>query len=757
MSVTKRALLRRLYALLVLGVVFGGSLTLSYRAVHHDAVRLAHATAPALLAVDTAKNALLQAKEDTERGAAGSGDFQTRISVAHQSLALAAAENVTGREGRQTLQTVAGLTSVYTDWVQRAVAEPAGSPLRCAYLHYADNTLYGAPSRPDPDRKPGTCATEGTGRAGDSTSGIIGRLNDLRDRQAEVVDRQARHGASRGPVTLGWAVVLVSGAALLVVLLETQLYLRRRFKRRLNGWLLPATVLLVAGTAVLATLTRHTLGDLSAARDDLLRHQPTGDAIRRAGDEVAARLGGVALHDTLTVAVLAGALLLVGLTVRGLLPWLREYPTRPVVLSPRTRRGCAALACCALLLPGGLTTDAPAYRWHGSVTLLANWSGRDEALFRRTVIAPFEAEHRIHVIYQGSSAESQVLAADTQTGTAPDIVVLPGPGELAGYRARGQLRPLDDLIGDFDSILPRPDRKHVYWVPVKADVKSLVWHPQLSADALRTAAGRPGDWCLGMGSGATSGWPGTDWVEDILLQQAGPRAYEEWATGQAPWTHNPAVERAFTTWGRLVGAGGRYATRALGTDYTDAVDGGPRRLPCRLAHAGAYVRVTDDWRTAAFAPSATLVPGARQHDSWEVGSDLAAVLHDTPEARTFLTYLVSQPVQRRWNFAEHSFSASRRVPPDAYPATDPTARSIAGHLHDRSATRCWDASDAMPPRMRDAFTQAALEYLAHPDRLPELLATLEQVRRDTRRTSATGPTGPGARPEEPWLPSVCTH
>ena len=39
---------------------------------------------------------------------------------------------------------------------------------------------------------------------------------------------------------------------------------------------------------------------------------------------------------------------------------------------------------------------------------------------------------------------------------------------------------------------------------------------------------RQGDWCVGIESGAASGWPGTDWIEDIVLRQAGPDSYNQW-------------------------------------------------------------------------------------------------------------------------------------------------------------------------------------------------------------------------------------
>jgi alpha-glucoside transport system substrate-binding protein len=33
-------------------------------------------------------------------------------------------------------------------------------------------------------------------------------------------------------------------------------------------------------------------------------------------------------------------------------------------------------------------------------------------------------------------------------------------------------------------------------------------------------------WCIGLGSGAATGWPATDWVEDIMLRTQTPDVYD---------------------------------------------------------------------------------------------------------------------------------------------------------------------------------------------------------------------------------------
>ncbi|WP_435126584.1 extracellular solute-binding protein [Actinacidiphila sp. bgisy144] len=425
---------------------------------------------------------------------------------------------------------------------------------------------------------------------------------------------------------------------------------------------------------------------------------------------------------------------------------------------PRGRTLGAVALCLAVVAALGVVV-ARAVADGGSVTLLANWSGADETLFRTAVIQPFEKEEHIHVLYQGSSAESQVLDGDAEAGAPPDVAVLPGPGELAAYAHEGQIQPLDGLFDAKDFNAPWTAKvdgpagagAHYYWLPIKTDLKSAVWYPKGTSDAqLAAAAADPGSWCLGMVSGATSGWPATDWIEDILLQQAGPGAYQQWATGTLPWT-DPRVERAWRTWGAMVGAGkDTYVrpalTRAYGAVSRTAVNG---RAACTLEHQASFIRADKGWRTSAqltgsdaqFKHSTDFVPGPHTtQDAWEVSGDLAAMFHDTPQAEKLIRYLARDDVQARWSLAQSAFSADHQVKQSVY-ATDAVTLAAARALDATGTVRCYDASDAMPAAMRDAFQLAALRYLADPSTLAHQLTTLDAVRQ---------------RKHAVWLPDVCS-
>ncbi|MEU6665535.1 ABC transporter substrate-binding protein [Streptomyces sp. NPDC046727] len=420
----------------------------------------------------------------------------------------------------------------------------------------------------------------------------------------------------------------------------------------------------------------------------------------------------------------------------------RPRPSRRLV------RTVTVVASCLAVLAAAVVIGVRALGQEPTVTLLANWTGDDETNFRKAVIEPFERKYHVHVDYQGSNAESQVLGADVEAGTPPDVVVLTGPGELAEYARQKHLVPLEKLVNSEDfgtSWATRLTDGHVYWFPLKADLKSIVWYPAgVGEQQRRQAVHQPAEWCVGMGSGATSGWPGTDWIEDILLQRYGPDVYERWARGELPW-RSKQVRDAWTTWGGLVGAGGDpdLVRRALKTPYEKAsepVTATPRG--CTLEHQASFIRNRPAWQDAdgRYEPSAQLIFGAPATRAWEVSGDLVALLHATPEAKQLIRYLASADAQRAWTAEESGFSVHAGVRPDPGDARSDWHRSLALTLRDDRAVRCFDASDAMPPAVRDAFAEATIEFLAHPGHLDTLLRSLDTL------SGTRGLT---------WLPSVC--
>jgi alpha-glucoside transport system substrate-binding protein len=403
------------------------------------------------------------------------------------------------------------------------------------------------------------------------------------------------------------------------------------------------------------------------------------------------------------------------------------------------------------------------------VTIIGPWVGAEELLVRQ-MLEVFEQQTGIQVDYSGTSAVDQVLQAAVQEGSPPDVAVLPSLGDAAKYRAG--LKRLDGIVADEWSHDYSPQWQHLaragmdglYTIPAKVDLKGLVWftskHPprqvprtfeELMAFGRDVAAGGATPWCMGVSAQSTSGWPGTDWIETILLRRSGVDVYQQWATGQLSWTA-PEVRQAWTTWGQVVAEPGQVrggSMAALLTEFGDAARPMFADEPgCLMEHQASFIsgyysgydgaptRGTD-FDFFPFPPFG----GAHADTAGEpraVAADMASMFNDTPQARALMKFLVSEQAQRQWPAAA-LYSASTRVPAAEY---EPFDRRIATELTG-TAPLCFDASDLMPTTMRSAFYRAVLEYLSDPGRLDLLLGELDQVR--------TG------IPGDHWLTAACAR
>jgi hypothetical protein len=239
---------------------------------HLTAVSVSAKGAPAVLGVAAAQQELLQADDLAMRGF---GDdyrpmgvvtrYQNEITLAEQKLERVAETNAAGPAGSAQLQLVTGLIVGYTNTLQLAAA--------------------------DYDNGKGTFGAAQAWAASEemrkSDGGIVNDLGQLRVDEERAVRDQV-HSFWTSP----WSTLLWIGpsVALLVVLVLAQRYLAGRFRRRFNGPLLLATVLLavLAGGATFALVTDHQLAVAGADVERVLAHQPAQVAPSELGVHLAA-------------------------------------------------------------------------------------------------------------------------------------------------------------------------------------------------------------------------------------------------------------------------------------------------------------------------------------------------------------------------------------------------------------------------------------------------------------------------------------
>jgi alpha-glucoside transport system substrate-binding protein len=210
----------------------------------------------------------------------------------------------------------------------------------------------------------------------------------------------------------------------------------------------------------------------------------------------------------------------------------------------------------------------------GTVKVLATWGGSEQASFL-AMVKPFEDSTGIKIQYEGTRDLNAVLTTRVQAGNPPDLAGLPGPGQMITFAKAGKLIALDSIVdqaamtsqyGESWQKLVQVNGKQ-YGIFIKAALKSLIWYDpkvfsanhwttpktydELTALAAKIKASGTAPWCMGLESGAASGWPGTDWLEDLLLRQSGPQKYEDWYNGKLKWS-SPEVKQAFQAFGKVV-------------------------------------------------------------------------------------------------------------------------------------------------------------------------------------------------------------
>ena len=168
--------------------------------------------------------------------------------------------------------------------------------------------------------------------------------------------------------------------------------------------------------------------------------------------------------------------------------------------------------------------------------------------------AEFEQCTGITIKYTGSNDFESQLPVQVQGGTPPDLAIIPQPGLLAQMVSTGAVKkPPQGVVDNEDKYWNKAWKQYgsvngtFYAAPQSANMKSLVWYspkafaaagytvPTTWADLMAlsdkiAAAGKGNAWCGGIGSGTATGWPATDWLEEVVLGKEGGDVYDKWVS-----------------------------------------------------------------------------------------------------------------------------------------------------------------------------------------------------------------------------------
>ncbi len=377
-----------------------------------------------------------------------------------------------------------------------------------------------------------------------------------------------------------------------------------------------------------------------------------------------------------------------------------------------------------------------------TLTITGPWIGADGDLVE-SVLAYFEAATGATVNYSGSDSFEQDIVISIQANSPPNIAVFPQPGLASDMAARGALTPLPDGTADWvrenysagDSWVDLgtyagPDGEDaLYGFFYKVDLKSLVWYSpeafdeagydipqsmeelQALTDQIVADGGTP--WCIGLGSGAATGWPATDWVEDLLLRTQPPEVYDQRVANEIPF-NDPRIVAAIEEFGHFARnddyvAGG--ASSVATTDFRDSPAGLFTYPPECYMH-----------RQASFIP--TFFPEGADSDFFyfpsyadlDLGNPvlgagtLWAITEDSPAAEAFISFLETPIAHEIWMAQSGFLTPFGSVNPDVFP-TD-AQRSMNDILLGATTFR-FDGSDLMPGEIgAGAFWTGMVDYVS---------------------------------------------
>jgi alpha-glucoside transport system substrate-binding protein len=364
-----------------------------------------------------------------------------------------------------------------------------------------------------------------------------------------------------------------------------------------------------------------------------------------------------------------------------------------------------------------------------SISIFGPWRGEDQVLVEN-MLAYFTAASGVTVNYSSSENYEQQIVIDTQAGSPPDIAVLPQPGLIADLASKGLIAPLGEDtkswladnyaageswvgLGTYKGADGNPD---LFAFPYKIDVKSLVWYsPENFEDAgyevpetmealkaltdqIVADGGTP--WCIGLGSGGATGWPATDWVEDMMLRTQSPDVYDKWVSHEIPF-NSPEVIGAIDEFGAFARndayvAGGAGAVAS--TDFRDSPKGLFSSPPqCYMHHQASFI--------PSFFPEGTELGTDADffyfpaYEGKDLGKPvlgagtLAFITKDSEGARAFIDWLKTPIAHEIWMAQSGFLTPLKTANVDLYANA---ALKKQGQILLNATTFRFDASDLMP-------------------------------------------------------------
>jgi alpha-glucoside transport system substrate-binding protein len=350
---------------------------------------------------------------------------------------------------------------------------------------------------------------------------------------------------------------------------------------------------------------------------------------------------------------------------------------------------------------------------------------------------------------------NQLIMTKIQANDPPEIAFIPQPGVVGDIVDRGAAFPLDDVVdtsalegnmtpgtldaGTFDDQL--------YGLLVSMNVKSLVFYnkpafeeagyttpvtiEELNALTEQIKADGNIPWCMGIEDGTGTGWPATDWFEDLVMRYGGADGYNQWVTHEIPFDSDLVREAAaefeelMFTQGNVLGGRGAITS----TNFGDAPD------PMFEAEPGCWLYKQGTFITGFFPESVTAdldanvgvfgFPPVEGGESPVLGGgDMAVLMSDSDDAAEVMTMLSETDIGNDAAPTSSFISPHTDFDTSLYP--NETTR-LAAEVAYQSTAFLFDGSDQMPGEVgAGSFWKEMTAWIADDQDLDTTLKNIDE-------------------------------
>ena len=407
------------------------------------------------------------------------------------------------------------------------------------------------------------------------------------------------------------------------------------------------------------------------------------------------------------------------------------------------------------VMPGGALEEALKGTYEGTtVTVDGAMEGNDtDGVKLAEGLKLFEEATGITVNYIGNKEFEATISVRVEAGDAPDIADFPQPGKAAQYVASGDVVDVTTFMTDewLSQQYNQSWRDMATIDGVEAGVfhrfngKSLVWYPKDDFDAagyeipttwdamidLMDQIVADGDtpWCIGIESGAATGWAATDWTEEMMLRTTSLENYDAWVAGDLKFD-SPEVKKAIETWSDIwfnddyvYGGRDSIVSTYFGDSPAPMFEDPPK---CWMHKQGNFI--------TGFFPEGSeagvdygffyLPPVDDAYGKpFLVAGDVMVMFNDRPEVRALMEYFTTPESASGFLEAGGALAAHQTATSDMYGVE--LEAGIAELVSEATSFR-FDGSDLMPGEVgAGSFWEQITSYVAGSVTLDEAMQAID--------------------------------